>query len=944
MMFNCKIGLLACCCAVGFFIRLETHAEVPQDVPALYSFESGTIRLSIGSDGRVKGVVDKKSGTDYADLRQSPAFVRVKISGKVVPAVKTVREGNSLEFTFGIANARVVLHFKGTASGIVVEVVSVEGQEIEECIFVHVPLKLKGNVDESFAACALALTLNAKVSRLPGHVNFLDARCYPRFGFAGAKVVLVGGATDDLRGLLQAAIKVSPELPHSPIGGPWALDAEINRGSYLFANVAEKTVDDWIKLAQSLGINQIDFDGMSRYGDAEPYPHLYPNGLAGLKQVVEKVQAAGLKAGLHTYAFFIDKRCPWITPVPDARLAKAKIFTLDTALSESNQTVTVAETTVGMSAITGFFVRNSATLQIGEELIVFSEVSQESPYIFTKCKRGAYGTKAVAHAKGSKAYHLKECFGRFLPDPNSTLLAEVAERQAKVVNECGFDMMYLDALDGQDTLGGRENGWYYGSKFVFELWKRFDHPVLLEMSTMHHHLWRLRSRMGAWDHPRRSQKSFVDIHVASNTQGGSMLLPMHLGWWAIKFWEGTQVEQTFPDDIEYLCCKAIANDVGWSLQGVRPGVTAENAKMQRLGEIMRRYEKLRHSNTLPQSTKERLKVPGAEFKLDLTTDGQDVFLPAIYDKHMVEMRTPETAAWTMTNMFPRQPLRLRLELLMSAAGYDDAGAVQMIGFQESAEMSALKQAKGVMATLVPDGSVSKDGLSGGCLTATNDLGVRRATWAGFGKKFTPPLNLGGERALGVWVYGDGQGAVLNFQLQCPSHVVAGWGEHYVVMDFKGWRYFELIEPSTSLYADYVWPYGGLYGIYRSPINYKQIQEIKLWVNNLPAKGASKCHISPVRALPLIKAKISNPRVKLGGHTLRLPVELESGCYLEVDPDRGCAVFKPDGNLMKEISVAGDIPVLESGENRLRFECDSDANAHPRVKVTVMSYGLSLQNK
>ena len=938
------LALLACCCAVVFFAKLETHADVPQDAPALYSVESGTVRLSIGTDARVKGVVDKKTGTDYADLRQSPAFVCVKVAGKVVPAVKAVREGDRLEFTFGVAGAHVVLDFKGTESGIVVEVVSVEGQEIEECIFVHVPLKLKGSVDEPFGACVLALTLNTKVARLPGHVNFLDARCYPRFGFAGAKAVLVGGVADGLRGLLQAAIKASLELPHSSIGGPWALDAEINRGSYLFADVSEKTVDDWIKLAQSLGINQIDFDGMSRYGDSMPYPNLYPNGLAGLKQVVEKVHAAGLKAGLHTYAFFITKSCPWVTPVPDARLAKSKIFTLDTALSESDQSVVVAEPTVGISAVTGFFVRNSATLQIGEELIVFSAVSQEPPYIFTNCKRGAYGTKVAAHAKGSKAYHLKECFGRFLPDPESTLLAEVAEQQAKVVNECGFDMMYIDALDGEDTLGGRENGWYYGSKFVFELWKRFDHPVLLEMSTMHHHLWRLRSRMGAWDHPRRSQKRFVDIHVATNTRDGSMLMPMHLGWWAIQFWTGTQVEQTFPDDIEYLCCKAIANDVGWSLQGVRPGMTEKNAKVQRLGEIMRRYETLRHSNTLAQSIKERLKVPGAEFKLDRTTDGQDVFHPAMYDKHMVEMRTPETAAWTVTNMFPRQPLRLRLELLMSAAGYDDAGAVGVVDFQYPSEMSALAQAKGVTATLAPDGSVSRDGVSGGCLTATNDLEVRRATWAGFGKKFTPPLNLGGERALGVWVHGDGQGAVLNFQLQCPSHVVAGLGEHYVGMDFKGWRYFELIEPATGLYVDYAWPYGDIYSIYREHIDYKQIQEIKIWVNNLPVKGVSRCHISPVRALPLIKAKISNPRVTLGGRTLRLPVEMESGCYLEADPDRGCAVFKPDGNLIKEISVAGEIPVLESGENRLSFECDNDANVRPRVKVTVMSYGLPMRDK
>ena len=78
------------------------------------------------------------------------------------------------------------------------------------------------------------------------------------------------------------------------------------------------------------------------------------------------------------------------------------------------------------------------------------------PYAFTSCARGAYGTRAEAHAQGAKVHHLKECFGLFLPDVNSTLFSEVAAKTAETFNECGFDMMYLDALDGDDSGRGRE--------------------------------------------------------------------------------------------------------------------------------------------------------------------------------------------------------------------------------------------------------------------------------------------------------------------------------------------------------------------------------------------------------------------------------------------------------------------------------------------------------
>ncbi len=82
-----------------------------------------------------------------------------------------------------------------------------------------------------------------------------------------------------------------------------------------------------------------------------------------------------------------------------------------------------------------------------------------------------------------------------MPDPETSLLADVAQRTADFYNECGFDMIYLDALDGEDILGGGENAWHYGSQFVFEIVKRLKKPALMVIDSLRHHVSRLTPRL-----------------------------------------------------------------------------------------------------------------------------------------------------------------------------------------------------------------------------------------------------------------------------------------------------------------------------------------------------------------------------------------------------------------------------------------------------------------
>jgi hypothetical protein len=70
------------------------------------------------------------------------------------------------------------------------------------------------------------------------------------------------------------------------------------------------------------------------------------------------------------------------------------------------------------------------------------------------------------------------------------------------------------------------------------------------------------------------------------------------------------------------------------------------------------------------------------------------------------------------------------------------------------------------------------------------------------------------------VKGDGSGALLNLQLGTPREFMHALSDHYVTLDFKGWRYVELLvrERDVERMDDYVWPYGGAYDVYRNTLD------------------------------------------------------------------------------------------------------------------------------
>jgi hypothetical protein len=907
--------------------------------------ENTHLRYTISADGQNVGFVDRATGIDYLKRDAPSACASMRCSGVERPATSARFADGRLTIEFGDAKAKTVLRVTPRDAYIQLTVDAIHGDNVDSVIFLNVPLTLQGRQEEPFAACALSLNLVTRVDQLPVLQTNLRASCHDKFGMEGAKVAIVGMPMGRMLEALKEVLTDADEMPRCPVAGPWADEVPFNHGSYLFnfGSITESNVDEWIAMARNLGATQIDHHGggrFFRFGDFVLNAQKWPEGWDTYRQTVKRLHDGGIGSIFHTYAFFIDKRSKYVCPVPDSRLDAFRVFTLAEAIDTNAVEIEVNESTKGMTTVTGFFEHNSVILHVGDELVTFGGASQEPPWRFTKVRRGALGTNAAAHNKEAKARHLKECFGLLVPNPESTLFEEIARNHAQIVNSCGFDGIYLDAIDGSSILRGPDECWYWADKFVFDIQKHLNKPVGMEMSAMWHHFWQYRTRWQAWDYPQRGHKRFIDIHAAS--VNGGLLLPLHLGWWNFQHFNPPQVEPTYADVIEYLGAKLIGWDAGISLTGgIDHNRLSAVPLFRRAVDILRTCEELRRDNTFDETAKAQLRQPGKEFSLACDDSGKWRFRPSVHESHTASCAEPWSLSWTAQNPFGEQPAKFRLEALMAAGSYDDPNNIILADLSDPNQFAGPRAAAGVTASLA---SAPHTAGQAGVFTAANSGQVpRNAAWARLDRRFESCLNLKGREALGLWIEGDGQGQIIALRLESPRHISYGAvADRYITVNFTGRRQFTLIETESARWSDYVWNDGkGLYNVYRETIEFGTVESVSLWYNNLPKDQETRCVIGPVKALSMAACTVRHPTVSVNGKSVVFPVEMPSGSYLEFKTSRDCMLYGSKGELITQVAPEGEVPLLSAGENQIQFSCGAADGPAPRVKLTVISHGHPL---
>ena len=859
--------------------------------------------------------------------------------------------------------------------------------------------------DADTAATGMALDPIVEGVSLPGIVAEQSAQAYDRTGFSGRRWALTGAPKSELRERMQAVTRrYTRDIPWLSTAGAFAeADSPVQGsymmvyGAYLPGSLAPQNLEEWIPMLHAIGLTQVDFHGAEdknfSFGDFQPNRAIFPEGRKSMKEMVDRLHAEGIGAILHTYSALIGPASSMVTPVPDRNLGYNRVFTLTADVSADDTELPILEDVAEISLVhTGHY--NSSTYVIwDDEIIQFTALGEHS---LKGCIRGALGTHAAAHAAGTPGRNLKRKYNIFAPDVGGPLFDRVARETAACANECGFDGYYFDALEGAEVLEGSDLRNYWCTRFVYDVARYTGRPVGMEMSTMHHGLWYTRSRMGAWDRPSRAHKQFLLRHAEVNSRAQARhLLPQNLGWWYM----GTNLpsnasewERMTTDVFDTMGRLSAAYNFSMSFQGLTVQAWKSSEELRRIGDRIRRWEKLRLSGVLTEE--ERAAIACQECRMQ-----PDGIYAAAYPEAVAQLVDGQAELCIDNPFGEQQPMLLRLEPLHTRASEPGErqevfdindmvapGAVASAGKSKAASREVYPfdgiRARDLLcftSRTVTASASDEDSPYGPalCLTAQaqRDIGAAR-----FERRFENHLNITGQYGCGVWVYGDGKGEILNLQLRSPLLFSRGLDEKIVTVDFTGWRYFELIEASSAQTMRYLWPYyhrqldtknefapvgyeaptsdwpdsmyltnhlveGNPSHITAHVPDYAHISYAAVWLNNLPKGETCQVKIAGWHRFFTKPCTLSDITVEAASGTVRVEGSLAADCIVEYSDSVGApglgeaasagagrpSWFSSDREsaCMDDCRASGMI-TLQPGRNSLRIRAAAPDGARIRL--------------
>ena len=753
--------------------------------------------------------------------------------------------------------------------------------------------------------------------------------------YAGMRGGIAAAPRSELQAALQGMAGDSGR-PHSKAAGPWAIGSDNCGGSYLNARITEASVDDYIALAERGGFDVVHFRE-NWYACRGHYPvntNDWPSGLAGMKRAVEKIHAAGLRAGLHTLTGCIDPKDDWIHPRCSRDLMAWATYTLAEPLAEGAKELVVEEKPIGKHDVTFTYHGNGNAIRIGDEIVQYTGFTTTPPYRFTGLVRGAFGTVTGAHAKGERADYLQQRYIAFYPEPDSQLAKDLAAAIGHVYNTCGFDQIYCDGTEGMMTRYGQAK---MRDLIMHECTKE-GRPCLSEDSCgcATEHCWWYHSRVGAWDSTFWAPKRFHEFHVGNMKRAMARereLFEIQMGWWAPIQWS-PHARMHYADDMEYYASRNAGLDASMSIAGADVSKKPLNYALTEAMTILGWYERFRRAGAFVDGTRERFDRDRAEFRLRQDgADGAWTLCPVTSVLHRVA--GPETAAWTVPLTAAGRGA-IRVEALYGADAYDGRSAAVYV---EAAKPELLEvRTAGKAVTL--DVGTAEDPARGTVLRlcGRNAGTTSRGAWACAVRSYSPYRDAN-RRVVACWVKGDGSGATLNVQVKTPREYGEAMSEHYVKLDFTGWRYFAMPfrETDVEQFAEYQWPYRNYSEVFHRLINGNFCSEVSHWLNEIPAKGGAEVQVTDVKFVNLADLAFGNATLTVNGRGYPLPFGMACGQFAELDGGFWTLFEKTGEPVLRR--PAPDLPDLVAGANAFSFTAETKVPGQPvRVEVNCFALG------
>jgi len=239
-----------------------------------------------------------------------------------------------------------------------------------------------------------------------------------------------------------------------------------------------------------------------------------------------------------------------------------------------------------------------------------------------------------------------------------------------------------------------------------------------------------------------------------------------------------------PDEVMLLCLKAVGGKAPISFS-INWGNPFGNRRLPEMLAIIRLCDELKRREHFSDEVCVELAKPWAEHTLERTPEGEWTVRPLKFGPpQLVDVANDGRARWSYENPHHEQTPWIRIRARTRVARYGDQDNIVLAdpkkGLPFKLDGSSSAQ---FVQTVEPSAEKTPDGSSAFCYRAHNQSKTR-SRWCRLALTYPKPRDLSRHRPLGVWVRGEGKGGLLNVQLVQGY----GFGDHYVPLDFGGWRY------------------------------------------------------------------------------------------------------------------------------------------------------------
>lgn len=435
---------------------------------------------------------------------------------------------------------------------------------------------------------------------------------------AGAKFAMYCLPSKNLKKELEHII-LEENLPHIRNGEIWNKISNYSTSSKFIMPFNVNNIDACIDIARKAGITCVYHGGIfATWGTFKLRERDFPNGYASVRECSDKAEKQGINLGAHTLTNFITTNDPLVSPVPHPNLVLAGITKLeegvsatDTELLLLDQEMRTAYHEPNLHKVNPRW-REHTAVRIGDEIIEYAFATADGKLILKECKRGAFGTKAVAHKKGEQVARLmSHGYKVFFPDIN--LQDEMAKNLAKFFNEGNLKRISFDGIEGGLACG---HGRYGCDRFVKVFYDHLENPhIVANSSDVTHFSWHYLSNE-SWGEPWTS-KNFREAHLDHRIEVQKSLkedlLPTKMGQFSIN-------SRTTQKDMEWVMGLGAGFDAGVDFY-IRPDFLESNKEAEAILAEIKKWENARMKGLFTEEQKEKLRDPFTFYGLEIK-DGE----------------------------------------------------------------------------------------------------------------------------------------------------------------------------------------------------------------------------------------------------------------------------------------------------------------------------------